>query len=82
MDGSDKKLENLKKAIAATRARKNSRRNDVPDADETTSPKRNRSNPGVNLQDPEENVRRYGRQFTAPKGRKGTSYSMGRKRGK
>ena len=78
MDGSDKKLDNLKKAIAMMKAKKKS----TKDADETTSTKRNKPNPFVDINDPEANVKKYGREFTAPKGRKGTSYSMGKKRGK
>ena len=79
MDGSDKKLDNLKKAIAMMKAKK---RKPIKDADESTSKGRNKSNPFVDINDPEGNVKKYGREFTAPKGRKGTSYSMGRKKGK
>jgi hypothetical protein len=80
MDGSDKKLENLKRSIASKKAKQKN----VPSADSSTIKpgERRKPNPFVDINDPEANVKKYGRQFTAPKGRKGTSYSMGRKRGK
>jgi hypothetical protein len=83
MDGSDKKLDNLKKAIAAKKANQ-STSNALPPKDDPSYEMGTRRSSGipVDLNDPEGNVRKFGRTFTAPKGRTATSFSMGRKRGK
>jgi hypothetical protein len=81
-EGSDKKLDNIKKAIASSKAKKKSKKTSSKgDQSYEMGPRRSSGIP-VNLDDPVGNVRNFGREFTAPKGRKATSFSMGRKRGK
>jgi hypothetical protein len=83
-EGSDKKLDNLKKAIANSKAKKKSSGSSLPKGGDPSYEigTRRSSGSAVDLNNPADNVARFGREFTAPKGRKGTSYSMGRKRGK
>lgn len=75
MDGSDKKLDNLKKMIAAAKAKKAAK----PKGDDIPSGPRRKPNPFVDIDDPAANVAKYGRKFTAPKGKTGTSYTLPRK---
>jgi len=75
MDGSDKKLDNLKKMIAAAKAKKAA----MPKGDKIPDGERRKSNPFVDITDPAANVARYGRKFTGPKGRTGTSFVLPRK---
>lgn len=83
MDGSDKKLDNLKRAIAARKANKSTSNALPPEKDPSYEMGTRRSSGiPVDLNDPESNIRRFGREFTAPKGRKATSFNMPRKRGK
>jgi len=75
MDGSDKKLDNLKKKIAEAKARKAA----MPKGDAMPSGERRKPNPFVDIDDILGNVQKYGRKFTAPKGKTGTSYTLPRK---
>jgi hypothetical protein len=71
MDGSDKKYDALKKVLVAKKAAKDKNRGDVIPQGE-----RRKSNSFVDVNDPKGNVARYGRKFTAPKGKTGTSYTI------
>lgn len=75
MDGSDKKLDNLKKKIAAAKAKKAA----MPKGDSIPTGERRKPNPFVDIDDILGNVQKYGRKFTAPKGKTGTSYTLPRK---
>lgn len=82
-EGSDKKLDNLKKAIASSKAKKKSKKpSSKGDPSYEEGPRRSSGIP-VNLDDPDENVRRFGREFFTPKrNQKATSFVPKRKRGK
>ena len=75
MDGSDKKLQNLKKSIAAAKAKKAA----MPKGDSIPTGPRNKPNSFVDIDDILGNVQKYGRKFTGPKGSTGTSYTLPRK---
>ena len=89
MDGSDKKYDALKKVLVAKKssqplgrawplAKKKDSKDDV-----ISQGPRSKSNPFVDVNDPKGNVARYGRKFTAPKGKTGTSYTIpSKKKGK
>ena len=80
MNGSDKKFDSLKRAIAEAKAKK---KNKTSTGDPIPSGPRIKSNPFVSLDDRKGNVARYGREFTAPKGSTGTSYTIpSKKKGK
>jgi hypothetical protein len=71
MDGSDKKYDALKKVLVAKKAAKDKNKGDV-----IPQGPRSKSNPFVDVNDPKGNVAKYGRKFTAPKGKTGTSYTI------
>ena len=79
MDGSDKKFEALKKMLVAKKSskKKDSKGDVIPQGP------RSKSNSFVDVNDPKGNVAKYGRKFTAPKGKTGTSYTIpSKKKGK
>jgi hypothetical protein len=71
MEKSDAKRAALKKVLVAKKAAKDKNKGDV-----IPQGPRSKSNPFVDVNDPKGNVARYGRKFTAPKGKTGTSYTI------